>query len=164
MLRKYLASLWADWVARMSGVASVILAFLAAYLEFIVKHGKAALWVTAAICFVIASYRIWAKEHQALEAKQAELDAVLANNDAALHGQTKRDYIIQRLQELIRQHGQLPTGWIDSDDPRFGMWGAFSRDAERFLAQYFDEAHVKRFKERGKGVVVLEEVLLEYLK
>jgi len=64
LIRQYLAALWADWVARMSGIASIILAFLAAYLEFIVKHGKASLWVTAAICFCVASYRIWASERE----------------------------------------------------------------------------------------------------
>ncbi len=53
MLKKYLAALWADWVARMSGAASVILAFSAAYFEFIIRNGKAALWVTAAICFIV---------------------------------------------------------------------------------------------------------------
>ena len=35
MLKKYLAALWADWVARMSGAASVILAFFAAYFDFV---------------------------------------------------------------------------------------------------------------------------------
>ncbi len=51
---------------------------------------------------------------------------------------------------------------IYQDDPRFGMSGAFYKGAERFLAQYFDESHLKRFRE--KGVVVLEEILMEYLK
>ncbi len=37
----------------MSGAASVILAFSAAYFEFIIRNGKAALWVTAAICFIV---------------------------------------------------------------------------------------------------------------
>jgi hypothetical protein len=81
---------------------------------------------------------------------------------APSENRAKREYIIKRLQELISLHSQLPTGWVDSGDPRFGMWGAFSRDSQRFLAQYFDEAHVERFKK--EGVIVLEKLLLEYLK
>jgi hypothetical protein len=67
MYRKYLAALWGDWVTRMSGAASIVLAFLAAYWEFIVKHGKVALWIASAVCFVIASYRVWAKERRRLD-------------------------------------------------------------------------------------------------
>lgn len=67
MFGNYLKAFWGDWVARMSGPASIVLAFLATYFEFIVKHGKAALWVASAVCFIIASYRIWAAERRRLE-------------------------------------------------------------------------------------------------
>lgn len=93
--------------------------------------------------------------------EEIKLDELLAA--APAESRAKRDYIIERLKDLIRQHGQLPAGWIDSDHPMFGMSRAFYKESERFLAQYFDEVHVNRFKERGQGVVVLEELLLEYL-
>jgi hypothetical protein len=67
MYRDYFAALWGDWVARMSGAASILLAFLATYWEFVVKHGKVTLWIASAVCFAIASYRIWAKERRLLE-------------------------------------------------------------------------------------------------
>ena len=51
----------------MSGPSSIVLAFLAAYFDFIVKHGKAALWAASAVCFIIASYRTWAAERRRLE-------------------------------------------------------------------------------------------------
>src|SRR2546430_8585447 len=47
----------------MSGPASVGLAFSAAYFDYIVKHGRAVLWIAAGLCFVITSYRVWAQEH-----------------------------------------------------------------------------------------------------
>src|SRR5215216_6704798 len=67
MYRDYLAALWGDWVARMSGLASIVLASPAAYFEFMVKHGQAALWAAAAVCVVVASCRIWVKERRVVE-------------------------------------------------------------------------------------------------
>jgi hypothetical protein len=56
----------------MSGPASIILAFLAAYFEFIVKHGLAVLWVAAAACLLLTSYRIWSKERRELIAERVK--------------------------------------------------------------------------------------------
>jgi hypothetical protein len=48
----------------MSGIASVIVAFFAAYFPpTSVAAGRTTLWVTAVICFAVSSYRVWAKEH-----------------------------------------------------------------------------------------------------
>jgi hypothetical protein len=66
MLIEYIRAVNKDWIARMSGPAAVILAFLGVYLDYIAKHGRAALWIAAAICFVITSYRVWGNEHKAL--------------------------------------------------------------------------------------------------
>ncbi len=62
-MREYFRAILKDWVARMSGPASVGLAFSAAYFDYIVKHGRAVLWIAAGLCFVITSYRVWAQEH-----------------------------------------------------------------------------------------------------
>lgn len=57
---EYLAAMWADWVSRMSGLASLLIAFLAAYYQLI-ERGKPALWVAAAITYLIASFSVWRK-------------------------------------------------------------------------------------------------------
>src|SRR5207237_9417196 len=61
----------------MSGIASVSLAFLAAYSQFIVQHAKALLWVASATCFVITSYRVWARERLLVEQLKAKLTPTL---------------------------------------------------------------------------------------
>jgi hypothetical protein len=146
MLGKYLAALWSDWVARMSGVASVILAFLAAYLEFIVKNGRVALWATAAVCFVVASYRIWAKEHKALLAKQAELERLVAENDGGARGRARRKYLRERLGELL-QEGEKYRIYIGTPE-RHAAWVKWVEETRSFLAQEpeFDKSYLARFE------------------
>lgn len=159
MLKKYFAAVWADWVARMSGIASIILAFLAAYFEFIVKHGKAVLWITAALCFIIASYRIWAKEHMAVLAAQARFSA--DDKDAR-----KREYIIDGLRALIRDGVEAQKA-IGLGYSKLENWGrlahaeGFGPRAEHFLRQYLGESYVQRFKE--KRLEALEEIVKELL-
>src|SRR4028118_935877 len=139
------------------GGRQAVMTEFASFWALVLKPTLIATAILFGLSLVKAAYSL----HDEQEKKNALLEKQLAEERQAAQGDEKdtrrREYIIERLKELIRQHGQLPTGWIDSDDPRFGMCGAFSRDAERFLAHYFDEAHVKRFKERGGGVVVLEE-------
>lgn len=63
-----MAALWADWLVLMSGIASVILAFWAAFFPPTnIQAGRTILWVASVACFAIASYRIWAKERDARE-------------------------------------------------------------------------------------------------
>jgi hypothetical protein len=63
----------------MSGIASVIVAFFAAYFPpESVAAGRTILWVSAVVCFVVSSYRVWAKEHikaeNAVEGKRKPID------------------------------------------------------------------------------------------
>lgn len=57
---EYVVAMWTDWVSRMSGVASLIISFLAAYYELKDK-GKPALWMAAAACYLITSFAVWYK-------------------------------------------------------------------------------------------------------
>jgi hypothetical protein len=51
----------------MSGIASIVLAFWAAYIPPAnTQAGRTLLWIAAAACFVISSYRIWSTEHRKL--------------------------------------------------------------------------------------------------
>ena len=70
-LWEYLRALWSDLVARLSGIASVILTAIGA-------TRKAGLpswtfWVAAAVCFIFASFRVWLKQYQAVQAANAEI-------------------------------------------------------------------------------------------
>lgn len=63
-IHKYLAALWKDWVALMSGVASIILAFWAAFFPPPdITAGRMLLFICAIVCFLLASYRIWVNEY-----------------------------------------------------------------------------------------------------
>jgi hypothetical protein len=57
----FLRAIWRDWVARMSGVASVILGVLSATLKEVPTWS---FWLAAAICLLIASFRVWRTEHR----------------------------------------------------------------------------------------------------
>jgi hypothetical protein len=66
-VREYARALWEDWVALMSGVASVVFAVWAAYFPPAdVFAARTLLWVAAVLCFLVSSYRIWANEHRKL--------------------------------------------------------------------------------------------------
>jgi hypothetical protein len=74
-LMEYIAAIWADWLSRMSGIASLAIAFIAAYYELI-DNGKPALWIAASSCYVIASFMVWYKYHPDLiiEVREVLLD------------------------------------------------------------------------------------------
>jgi hypothetical protein len=64
-LREYIAALSNDWMALMSGVGSVLLAFWAAFFppqDF--QAARVLLFLCAAACFAVSSYRIWSAEYQ----------------------------------------------------------------------------------------------------
>ncbi|MDT7541459.1 MAG: hypothetical protein QOE33_1363 [Acidobacteriota bacterium] len=63
---EYFLAVWADWISRMSGVASIVISFLAAYSELKDK-GKPALWIAAAICYLITSFSVWYKNRPDLK-------------------------------------------------------------------------------------------------
>jgi hypothetical protein len=76
MFKKYFAALFHGWVGIMSGIASVVLTFLPLVLPGLFANSHAlerATWAAAAICFVIASYSAWVREHTQVAAKEAEI-------------------------------------------------------------------------------------------
>ncbi len=61
---RFFAAWLEDWIALMSGIASIGLLFWATIWPPPQDQAKAIVFAVSAICFVIGSYRIWAKEHQ----------------------------------------------------------------------------------------------------
>lgn len=64
---RFLSAWWTDWLALMSGAASVGLLFWATISQHTEGQGKLVLLIASAICFVVGSYRIWAKENRRYE-------------------------------------------------------------------------------------------------
>src|SRR5688500_15525348 len=92
---QYLGEYWRglrdDGIALMSGILGIMLAFLAAYLQWVVVNGRAALWICAAIAFFLAGYRVWRKERhhfEELKAKQ-ETQVLVFEIDQRLNSSTK---------------------------------------------------------------------------
>ncbi len=84
-MREYIAALWADWMALMSGIASVALAVWVVFFPPVDIYGaRTLLWVSVIACFLFASYRIWAKERDATEKEIARLKAEHEQKESAL--------------------------------------------------------------------------------
>jgi hypothetical protein len=64
MFGRFLSAWYEDWTARMSGIASVILLFWATFWPPSQEQAKHGLLALCVICFVVGSYRIWAKQYQ----------------------------------------------------------------------------------------------------
>ena len=77
----------------MSGGIGVVLAFAAAYFEWVAKNGKTALWVAAAIAFFIAGYRAWLQERRKLETERTK--------------NSRCDFVTEQLKDLINDHKRL---------------------------------------------------------
>jgi len=56
----------------MGGIFGILLAFVAAFTQLVIKHPRASLWIISAVSLLFASYRVWAKERHALLAEQAK--------------------------------------------------------------------------------------------
>ena len=66
MLRGYFAALFHNWMGKMSGPFSVILLFLPIIFPRFFADSKAlttAIWIAAAICFMVANFSAWRYEH-----------------------------------------------------------------------------------------------------
>ena len=70
MLRDFFAALYHDWMALVSGVASVILAIWVVVFTPTNEAARKALWLSFALALFVAAYRSWAKEHKALLAER----------------------------------------------------------------------------------------------
>jgi hypothetical protein len=69
-LRKFFKAVLEDWVTLMSGLASILLAFIAAFVVGDTTTTQKLLVVVSVVCFIISAYRVWASEHK----KNVELE------------------------------------------------------------------------------------------
>jgi hypothetical protein len=80
-LGRYISGFIRDWVALMSGVASIVLTFIGIHRGSPIPNSY--VWEAAAICFFIASFRVWLAEHRRAEA------AIKAGNELQNRPETK---------------------------------------------------------------------------
>lgn len=71
-LARFFAAWGVDWTGRMSGLASIGLTFWAAFFPPTISGARYALLATAAVCFILGSYHIWAREHKAFVEEQGK--------------------------------------------------------------------------------------------
>jgi hypothetical protein len=133
-LREYIAVLWADWVALMSGLASVLLAVWVVFFPPTdVYASRTLLWIATVACFLVSSYRIWASERNASLAKRVELEGVIAELRAQLDERIRRREIKEKLGLFLEQGKQLerlcnreldppPKKEVEEWDQEVGQW------------------------------------------
>jgi hypothetical protein len=72
-LQGFFLAIFADWVALMSGIASVALTILGVVRKWDALPRRA-LWVAALICFFFAAARVWTAEHRARLTSEKHLE------------------------------------------------------------------------------------------
>jgi hypothetical protein len=83
----YCRNFLSDWVALMSGIASVILVFVGIF------HGpvpNSYIWIAAGLYFLLASYRVWLQEHHLVLASKVDHFTIARRNNL-LHTLSKLD-------------------------------------------------------------------------
>ncbi len=68
-LRDFVSGVFKDWVALMSGLASLVLSVYGAAADPPGGLPSWTFWVTAAVCFFICCFRMWQKAHRKLKPK-----------------------------------------------------------------------------------------------
>ena len=69
ILRKFFTAVCRDWIALVTGVASVPLIVLAFWVD--TPTNRIAWFISALVCFIAASYRVWANEYRRAESAVA---------------------------------------------------------------------------------------------
>jgi hypothetical protein len=75
-LKQYLATIWADWVARMSSIVGLIFVVVALAVR-LTEVAQARYWLVAAtVCYAISSFRAWRTEKQGNDKLQKIIDSL----------------------------------------------------------------------------------------
>ncbi len=93
---RFLAAWFKDWIALVNLLGSIVFLFWATFWPPSQEQAKQGLLALCVICFVIGSYRIWAKEHQRVR---------------DLTGKTR----IEAIEDLISEFQTLES-WYASDE------------------------------------------------
>ncbi len=78
MLSEYFQAILSDWVALVSGIASLIFTLAGTFSSVFtgmkgIHAAKTFFWIAAAVCFFVANFRLWADERAQRKKLEAEL-------------------------------------------------------------------------------------------
>jgi hypothetical protein len=82
-LREFGRAWWKDWTGLMSGIASIVLTVWAVAFTPQAAKLKIGLWISAIVCLLLTTYRIW------LDAHTKYLEEKTRNGNAQIHGEVK---------------------------------------------------------------------------
>src|SRR5438067_2359980 len=98
-----------DWIARMSGGASVLLAIIGA----IGTVPSWAFWAAAVVCLIVAAYRVWLRECKEREKAEQENSRLLQQLDE----KAKRKAFQEKLGVLLAEAQTLMGACSREHDP-----------------------------------------------
>jgi hypothetical protein len=103
--RQFFWAIWEDWVARMSGPASVILTFAAVIFGWDSAASAWWLWAAALVCLAFTFYRVWQKEYYERARLQAQMD-----------DRTRHQANLEHLNSLITEGNGVRGRILATDD------------------------------------------------
>jgi hypothetical protein len=99
-IRDYLRAYLEDWVSLMSGGASVAFTFWAILTDPNNVNLRKGLWIVSALCFIVASYRVWSREHKEVHRLQAETEKEI-NQIVREFNEIKANILLSTLEPVI---------------------------------------------------------------
>jgi hypothetical protein len=99
-VRGYLSAYLKDWVSLMSGAASVAFTFWAILADPNNANLRKGLWIVSALCFLVGSYRVWAKEHAEVLRLQTEAEKEI-NQIVGEFNEIKANILLSTLEHVI---------------------------------------------------------------
>ncbi len=100
----FIRSFWPDWMARMSGGASVALTFWGIVWNHPIKRWH--VFLAAFICYFFASLRVWQKEYHRRRASEPIVAGVLERFES------RSAYLVKRYTEVRDQFGNRGQGAV----------------------------------------------------
>jgi len=101
-LMTFIRSFWPDWIARMSGGASLVLTFWGIVWNHPIKRWH--VFLAAFICYFLASFRVWQKESQKRRRAEPIVIGILERFES------RSAYLVKRYTEVRDEFGNRGQG------------------------------------------------------
>jgi hypothetical protein len=116
MVEQYFAAIWSDWIARMSGIASLIFTILGVYSDTFVgipgaNRARLFLWASAILCFLVANYRIWLDEHKKRVAGEPKFSMTIESMHYEFQPTNDKTVIIVAIYLLNQGAASITRAW-----------------------------------------------------
>ena len=107
-LMEYSKALWKHWRALVSGVGSIILSALSAYLKIALPYWS--FGIVAICCFFAASFLAWRDEQGRRLSAEAQASAAITSKAELERRQTQK-YSSEQIQVVHKQLANIPQRW-----------------------------------------------------